>query len=464
MKRTTLWLTLCGLLGPLLLLPASAHGQPAGAGVADFLKHRGSVFVLENARLVDGTGAPAREQVTVVIENGLITHVGGPPAAIPDGAERIDLSGQTILPGLVMMHEHINYFSGAFVWDAMPGSVPKLLLAAGVTTARTAGAEAPQIDLNLRERLDAGRAPGPRLSVTGAYLNGASGGFLGDTVTRTPEQARAAVAYWGSLGASSIKVYSAIAPEVLQAAVEEANRRGMHVAGHLGEISCTEAASAGIHTIEHSLTSCATDLGVTPETMGTFRYRPEDPRARRLIAMLVERDVVLVATPTTTAPYDPTPEELAMLNPEQRERYEALVRDPPAYLPSPAAMTSWNAAHRAFERDFVAAGGRLLIGGDASDFGVVPGYANHRAMIALAEAGFTPLQVIRFATSDAAAFLGFADRGIVAPGKVADLLIVEGAPDRRLADIRNVRTVFRGGLAYDPARLRQAATGQLGSH
>ena len=112
----------------------------------------------------------------------------------------------------------------------------------------------------------------------------------------------------------------------------------------------------------------------------------------------------------------------------------------------------------------MAAEGRLLIGGDASVFGVVLGYANHNAMIALVQGGFTPLQVIRFATADAAKFLNAERIGTVAVGKAADLLVVKGAPDQRIEDIRNVVHVFKDGLAYDPAKLRAAAKGNLGLH
>lgn len=449
----------------LLALGTSAEAQQADGHLTDFLAKTGSVFLLENARLIDGTGRAARDKVTVVIEGGRITHVGSAPAKAPNGAVRIDLSGHTILPGLVMMHEHINYFSGAYVWDSQPGSVPKLLLAAGVTTARTAGSESPQVDLNLKKRIDAGRAPGPRLFVTGAYLNGESGGFLGDTVVSNAEDARAVTAYWGSRGATSIKAYSAISPDALQGAVDEANRRGMHVAGHLGEISCTQAAIAGIHTIEHGLTSCTKDFGITPETMGTFRYEKTSGAAAKLIALLRAKNVTIVATPPTTEPYDPSAEELSMLSYDQRKRYDEFTKSPPPWFPPKEERESWNAQNRAFERDFVAAGGRLLIGGDAADFGVVPGYANHSAIIALVHAGFAPLQVFRFATSDAADFLGIGQQvGIVAAGRSADLLIVRGAPDRRIEDIRDVAFVFKDGLAYDPVKLRAAAKGMLGQH
>jgi imidazolonepropionase-like amidohydrolase len=448
----------------LLACSSSGLAQGADADPKAYLADVATTFVLENARLIDGTGAPAQDGLTIIVDKGRIVALGKDPMPVPAGAKRIDLSGHTVLPGLVMMHEHINYFSGAYVWDSQPGTVPKLLLAAGVTTARTAGGEAPQVDLNLKKRIDSGTAPGPRLFVTGAYLNGAAGGFLGDTVVSTAEEGRDVTEYWGARGATSMKVYSAVSPEALRGAVEEANRRGMHVAGHLGEISCTEAAEAGIHTIEHTLTSCAKDFGIAPEATGTFGYDPSSATAKRLIALLVAKQIVMVSTPAMTEPYVGTPEELSMLSADQLRRHEANVKTPPPWLPSKAAMLSWDAEHRAFERDFVAAGGRLLIGGDASDFGVVPGYATHRAMMALVRGGFSPLQVIKFATSDAASFLKQDDFGIVAQGKIADLLIVKGAPDRRIEDIRNVAYVFKGGAAYDPAKLRAAAKGMLGLH
>lgn len=443
---------------------APAVAQEADTSIQRFLAESGNSFVLTNARVIDGTDRPVREGATVVIKDGRIASVG-PPSPHPPGAKVLDLKGHTILPGLVMMHEHINYFSGAYVWDAMPGSVPKLLLAAGVTTARTAGSESPQVDLNLKQRIDSGRAAGPRLFVTGAYLNGPSGDFLGDNVVETADEGRAITAFWGSRGATSVKAYSAISPEALRGAVEAAEERGMHVAGHLGEISCTEAANAGIHSIEHSLTSCAKDFGVAPDQVGAFRYESSSPLARALITLLIEKKVALVATPTTTLPFEQTEEELAMLSPDQRVRYDELMANRPPWLPNAADQAAWDAAHRAFERDFVANGGVLLIGADASDLGTVPGYANHDAMVALTDAGLTPLQVIRIATRDAATFLGAGDRfGTIAPGMLADLLVVKGAPDRVMADIRNVAYVFKEGRAFDPAKLRSATKGQLGQH
>lgn len=445
-----------------VLIGAPCWAQPAASPLKPYLKEEATTLLLVNTRLIDGTGASTREKVSVLIDDGRIVRIAKSIAA-PASTKRIDLAGHTILPGLVMMHEHINYFSGSSVWNAMPSSVPKLLLAAGVTSARTAGAEAPQIDLNLKRRIDSGRAVGPRLFVTGAYLNGPAGDFLGDTVVTTAEEAAAVTNYWGKQGATSIKVYSAIDPKALAGAVVAAENRGMHVAGHLGEITCLDAAEAGIHTIEHSLTSCAKDFGVAPDGIGQFRYDPTSAAAQRLVSLLVERKIAIIATPPTTGRFERSDEELSMLSPDQRARHAELIKNRPPWLPSAEDAANWDKAHRDFERHFVASGGRLLIGGDASDFGAVPGYADQAAIIALVKAGFTPLRVIRFATRDAADFLGEGDRiGTIAVGKVADMLIVHGAPDRNIEDIRKVAIVIKDGRAYDPEKLRVAAKGKLG--
>lgn len=454
------------ILGSLLVGAATtAQAQFSPSEHGRFLKDEATAFVLENARLIDGSGGPAVEGVTVMIDQGRITYVGKDAPAPPENAKHINLAGHTILPGLVMMHEHINYFSGAEVWDSHPRSVPKLLLAAGVTSARTAGAEAPQIDLNLKRRIDEGLSVGPRLFVTGAYLNGEDSPFLGDNIVRNAEEAAALTRFWADRGATSVKVYSMISAEALRGAVEEANRKGIHVAGHLGEIGCEEAADAGIHTIEHSLSSCLKDLGVDPTKLAEFRYEDHKEAAGRLIKKLVARGVVLVATPPATETYEPSEDELASLSPQQLERYQLLVSQRPPWLPPLSVVEVVNDAHRKFERDFVAAGGRLLLGADASDFGKVPGYANHSAIIALVKAGFEPVHVIRFASSNAAEFLGQSDNfGTVSPGKAADLLVVAGAPDKQIEDIRRVEYVFKDGQAYDSAKLREAAKGQIGLH
>ena len=463
MKRPARRLVPLSLLTALAIPITGARAQDAAeptATVRPFLASTSTSFVLDNARIVDGTGAPAREGWSLVIEDGLIAAIGSSAEIVaPPDAERIDLTGHTILPGLIMMHEHLMYASGNGgdeVWDAHPNSIPKLLLAAGVTTARTAGAEAPQIDINLKRRIDNGTAVGPTL-FTGPYLNGPEGAFLGDFVVESAEEAREVVRFWVGRGATVIKVYQNISPDALRGAVEEAHRLGAHVAGHLGPgTSCTQAARLGIDTLEHGFGVCGADIPAEWLADPTAAD-PNAPEVTAVIETLVEHGVVIVATPIVWPPSD---EELAMLSAHQRTLYEALLASPPPFLDPPPERRAFGTA---ITRAFVAAGGTMLIGTDAAD-GNVPGYANHAAMIQMAEV-FSPLEVIKMATSDAAGFLKIADRtGRVAVGLEADLLIVRGAPDRDMDDVGNVAYVFKDGRAYDSTKLREAAKGLIGLH
>jgi imidazolonepropionase-like amidohydrolase len=116
------------------------------------------------------------------------------------------------------------------------------------------------------------------------------------------------------------------------------------------------------------------------------------------------------------------------------------------------------------ERAYAQAGGLLLTGTDPTGYGgVVAGFSNHRALELLVEAGFTPLEAIRIGTMNGATYLGRADRiGSLAPGKAADLIVVNGNPAARIADVEHVELVFKGGIGYDPARLIAAAQGSVG--
>jgi imidazolonepropionase-like amidohydrolase len=434
-----------------------------------FLASESTSFLLENARVVDGTSAVAREGWSLVIESGLISAVGPSEEIVaPHGSERIDLAGHTVLPGLIMMHESLSYASGNAgsdpldavneVLDAHPNSIPKLLLAAGVTTARTFGSLTLQVDLSLKRRIDTGAAVGPTLFVTGPVLSGPRAPWLGDFVIESPEEAREVVRFWVGQGTTSVSVTD-LSPEALEATIEEAHRLGIQVAGDFGfGASCLRPAELGIDTIERGFASCMQDI---PQA---WLANPSEidlraPEVTTLIDSLVGNGVVLVYTPLA---WPPTDEELPMLSVDQLARHKDVLASPPPLLAD--SVPELGALNREAQIAFVARGGTLLLGADASGLGRVPGYANHAAMIGVSGT-FSPLEVIRMATSDAAAFLGIGDRtGRLAAGLEADLLVVSGVPDVDMRDVRNVVYVFKDGRAFDPQKLREAAKGLVGLH
>jgi imidazolonepropionase-like amidohydrolase len=252
--------------------------------------------VLLHARVIDGTGAPAREDQALVIERGKIARVtSAANVKVTEGVRSIDLRGQTILPGLVMLHEHLSFDpegpTGTFAGVAQPQpfTAPRLYLAFGVTTIRTAATLHPYVDLNLKRRIDEGGSPGPEMFLTGPILNGLGRGFLDEVFVRDPEQARRAVRYWVAEGFTSIKAYAQLPKDVLAAVIEEAHALRVPVTAHLGAaVSCREAAELGIDSLEHGFGPCT---GATTDDLGTD---PDGPRACALIQLLVDKRVALV--------------------------------------------------------------------------------------------------------------------------------------------------------------------------
>jgi imidazolonepropionase-like amidohydrolase len=175
--------------------------------------------------------------------------------AIPSGAQTLDLTGSTVIPGLVGLHEHLFYPSGGGIpmYNEMAFSFPRLYLASGITTARTGGSLEPYTDLNVKRLIDSGRMPGPRMFITGPYLEG-QGSFAAQMHELTgPEDAVRTVDYWAAEGVTSFKAYMDITHAELQAAVDEAHKLGIKVTGHLCSIGFREAAAIGIDNLEHGL-------------------------------------------------------------------------------------------------------------------------------------------------------------------------------------------------------------------
>ena len=451
-----------------------AQRAPIADGIREFVEVDAPVVALTNVRVIDGTGAPARDGQTVVLRNGVIDAMG--PVATtpaPTGARVLDLAGKSVMPGLVMVHEHLYYPTGPGVYGQLGQSFVRLYLAGGVTTMRTGGNMNGFMDIALKRRVDAGEVAGPTIDATAPYVNGPSA-FLQLAALRTQQEARRHVAYWAEAGATSYKAYMQVSREVLGAAVQEAHARGLKVTGHLCSVTYAEAADLGIDNLEHGFFA-ATDFvadkqpdvcpwqGRGQQTIADLD--PEGAPFKALVKKLVDKHVALTSTLTVfelNTPGRPLPPGLEVLTPQLKTQFEdnraRVAANAQSIYPKlfPKAM--------ALEREFARAGGLLIAGTDPTGGGgVIPGFSNQRQLELLVEAGFTPLEAIAIGTRNGARYLGRDSRiGTLAPGKQADLVVVNGDPSRTIGDVRKVELVFRQGVGFDPHKLIQSVSGRVG--
>ncbi len=476
--RRIFGITLCSLLLPsAALCQAKPKLSPA---VTTFLKEDAPVIALTHVRVVDGTGAPARLDQTLVIDDGKITALSDDSTArIPAGAKVLNLSGRTVIPGLVGMHDHMFYPSpgGMPLYPEHASSFPRLYLAGGVTSIRTTGSLEPYTDLELKKAIDAGKMVGPKIHVTGPYLEGPGAFALQMHQLRDAEDARQTVEFWIAQGVTSFKAYMNITPDELSAAIKAAHAHGIKVTGHLCSIGFREAAALGIDDLEHGI---EVDTEFYPEKKPGVCPNPRDA-AKALLSVDIAgkpmQDMIhdLIAhhvAVTSTLPVFETSvpgrapldnRVLDAMTPKARISY--LTRR--AHISDNAATSDAAAIFKKemeFEHEFSKQGGLLLAGLDPTGYGgVIAGFGDQREVELLVEAGFTPVEAIHIATSNGAQFLGELDNiGTLAVGKAADVVVLQGDPSANIKDIEKVELVFKDGVGYDSAKLIDSVKGLVG--
>jgi imidazolonepropionase-like amidohydrolase len=403
-------------------------------------------LVLDHVRVIDGSGAPPLEDARIVIAGGRIARLGATARVpVPAGAETVDLSGRTVIPGLIDSHFHIE-------------RDPKLALrqlSYGITTFRDPGQWNGNFD-ELRRMIAADGLPGPRMVTTGPHIDGETPAYPADSVVaRDPEEARRAAEVNVAEGAGALKIYFRLPFDSATAVIGVCNLHRIPCTAHLEILNARELIEAGLHGLEH-----ITSLGVslvprrqaeayrqavlqTSEARRDGRYRLfasvnlEGPEAQALYAVLRARRPWLDAT-------------LAV--------FERRADRPPAGTASDVVlvMADGFAKMQQVTRRAALEGARVVMGGHTSVPFAGRGEAPWRELELLVASGFTPLEAITAATATAAAFLYRSDElGRLRPGFLADLVILGGNPAADISAIRLVERVMVNGRWVDVARYRQ---------
>jgi len=470
------WRVAVAVLSSITALHADAQRAPVGPAVRSFVRYDTAVLALTHVRVIDGTGAAPRDDQTLIVRDGRIAAIG--PAArtpVPAGAQVVDLTGKSVTPGLVMVHEHLFYPVGAGTYGNLTESFSRLYLAGGVTSMRTGGNMNGLAELLMARSTAAGAKPGPFIDATAPYLEGPGMGFNQVVPLRDTLDAKRLVDMWADLGATSFKAYMNITRDELRVAAAAAHARGLKITGHLCSVTYREAADAGIDDLEHGFFAmndfvpnkrpdmCTGRGGAATQSMAA--REPDAPEVQALFRHLIEKRVAVTSTLTifeTFTPGRPIGAGLDVLLPQLREDYERRHAATQRNTQSPYIKAFPKGM--AFERAFAKAGGTLVVGTDPTGGGgLVPGFSNQRAVELLVEAGFTPLEAIRISTLNGATYLGRGQlTGSLEVGKLADLIVLDGNPASTISDMRKIVTVFRQGVGYDPQALIESVRGKAG--
>jgi imidazolonepropionase-like amidohydrolase len=465
------------LAGSYLLIGLQAISQTSFSPVVKpFIDYDTTVIAFTHCRLADVKHLKVLVDQTVVVRNGVITAIDdSKKLAPPAGSTIIDLTGKSLLPGFVLTHEHMYYaaYSADFSYlhvKELPYTFPKLYLACGATTVRTAGSVEPYADLNLKRDIDQGKFLGPSMDVTAPYLEGKGSIFPGMHQLSGPEEAKAFVDYWASVGCTSFKGYMFIDKPTLKAAIDEAHAKGLKVTGHLCAVTYREAAEIGIDQLEHGF-SVSTDFAPNKKENACPLGAPpiasvDSPGVKALIKFLVDKKTIVTSTLAviynmTTLDTTIRPEVLEAMSPDTR----AMFLNVYIKMRSPYANNAMLEEFK-MEKLFSDAGGLLTVGTDPTGNGsTLAGYGSQQSIELLTNAGFSPIEAIRIATLNGAKALGLeAKIGSIEVGKTADLVVIDGDISQDIKNIRKIEWVFKHGVGFNAQKIFTSVKGEVGKY
>ena len=413
-------------------------------------------LAIVNANLFDSQTGKSIPGSTVLVEGNRIKAVGADgKVAIPAGAERIDARGRALLPGLADMHVHLSEDEGV------------QHLAAGVTTVRDMANNTDTL-LELKRRIDANQEIGPRIFMAG-IIEG-PGPFAGPTkvLVETEAQVREAVDDYAKLGYQSVKIYSSVKPELVPVIAKLAHEKGLRVGGHVpANMTARQFIEAGADEMQHinfvflnfffdEVKDTRTPARFTTVAQRASKLDLNSTEVRSFVQLMKDKHVVL--DPTVTVFYTMFTRQPGTVGPgyapianrlPPQVRRSLLTGGLP--IPKDSEQQYRDSADAMLRMiKLLHDSGITLVAGTDD----LPGFTLHRELEMYVQAGISAPETLRIATLNGAKVLKRdADLGSIAPGKLADMIVVDGDPARRISDIRNTELVVKDGKVYEVGAL-----------
>ena len=446
------------------------------AAVEKYIDYDFPSIAFTHCKLADVKHLKVLDDQTVIVRNGIITAMGdSKKLPVPTECTVVDLTGKSLLPGFILLHEHMYY--AAYPADfsylnvrQLPITFPKLYLACGATTIRTAGSVEPYSDLNLKRDIDRGKILGPEMDVTAPYLEGKGTFFPQMHELSGPAEAKTFVDFWASQGCTSFKAYNYLDKATLKAAIDEAHAKGLKVTGHLCSITYREAAEMGIDQLEHGFAVSTDFVPNKKENACPLGAAPiasaDSPKVKDLIRFLVDKKVILTSTLAvlfnmTTLDTTIRPEVLEAMAPDTRNMFLTVYNKMRSPLGNNAMLEEMK-----MEKMFSDAGGLLTVGTDPTGSGAtLAGYGSQQSIELLTNAGFSSIEAIRIATYNGAKALGLEDKiGSIEVGKAADLVVIDGDIAQDIRNIRKITWVFKKGVGFNSQKIFSSVKGEVGKY
>ena len=417
------------------------------------------------------------ENAVIEISSGKILRIGkASEIKIPAGAEIYDYSDKYIIPGLIDTHAHL--YTYLIFGHSTNQALPNFFIASGVTSILAPGSGDPEGDIALKNRIDSGRAIGPRMFLAGEYIDMVPLHVPWMEAVHTPEEAKAKLDMWISRGASAVKLYASMRGDLMRYVINYAHQRGVKVSGHLEATSWGDAIEMGIDVLHHGIYAMHEIMpeGIPDQAIGMVNIAPPEfdkyyqaivdadlkqTKIQEMLKAAAEKKVVFVPTVVALEPPDATLDHMS----EQQQFYS-----PDAWKKVEGRFNAEKKKYAVlltkknieFVREANKAGVMLSTGTDMTNLQMLPGFSLYREMELFREAGMTPMEILKAATYNGAWAIGRTDLiGSLEIGKAADFVILNANP---LDNISNVRQVFRtvkNGSFYNPEEVLKPLKGKV---